>query len=361
MRTVNIRNAIIQGREVSRFPLLVLQDGGVDIDVLRYLLSLCRRGAAPRSLETYASHLRDFKAQLEVDGQQCSNINDAYLTAYFEAIRLRASKPFAAQVLRTVILFLTYLEEESEIVGVVGEGISYPVAIVYTRRGHVAHALMRGGQSPKSMQVPSSAAIQTVKRCGPKSAALSDRLAIMIDWARVIGLRAAEVCAIKIGQLPDRNSVQVALMEDRTLEVRLYTTKGSKPRLVAVHPLLLDTTWNWIDTGRAEIVKLIRQRARSRGESPPKCDSVFLSASTGIGLTPKALSNSIRRAYKKAVAEGLISNAERVWFHGLRKHMINHQLHGGDTRDPARRERILMQQTGHSSLEALGRYVVIER
>lgn len=325
--------------------------------ITRYLLNHLARHGAVRSLETYATHLRDFHTQMLIDGKTVDEVTDAYLSVYHEAIKSRASRPYASQVVRTVIAFLSYLEEKGSIAGVIGETRGYAVRVSRTRDGSISHPLARGGKAPKSNHFPSGRAIDAVKCATSHAPALGERFSIMIDWGDVRGLRAMEICALRICQLPDRDSVEKALEDDRVLEVRLSQTKGGKPRLVEVHPLLLARTWKWIDTGRIDIQRAFRRRARAQGIVVPKTDAIFLSESTGLALTPKAFSNAIRKAFKRAVAAGELTEAERVWAHGLRKRMINREVRDDQSNSDGRKERALMHQTGHGSLAALGRYV----
>lgn len=357
MRTIFVDGLRVLDRRISRFPLVVYDDGSADMDIMRYLLSCLAGGGAIRSLETYATHLRDFHSQILVDKKAVGEVTDAYLSAYHEAIKNRASMPYASQVVRTVIAFLSYLEEKGKITGVIGETSRHAVRVSRTKNGSISYRLARGGKTPKSNQFPSIHAIDAVKCAISHAPELSERFSIMIDWCHVRGLRAMEVCALRVSQLADRGSVERALEDDRVLEVRLSQTKGGKPRMVEVHPLLLARTWKWIDTGRVEIQRAFRRKARAQGIMVPMTDAIFLSGSTGVALTPKAFSNAIRKAFKRAVAAGELTEAERVWAHGLRKRMINREVRNDRSNNDGRKERELMHQTGHGSLAALGRYV----
>lgn len=361
MKTVFIENAEVVGRSIGRFPLVLDDEDAAVLDIMRYLLDCLAKGAAVRSLETYATHLRDFHSQLLVDSVEMRNVSDAYLTAYHCEISRRASATYASQIVRTVLSFLLYLEERGAISWVIGETSRHLITITRTKNGSVSHRLSRGGKSPKSNYYPSDRAIDIVKCSISSVPTLIERNSIMVDWGHVRGLRAMEICSLRTRQLPDRESVERALEDDRVMEVRLTRTKGDKPRLVEVHPLLLARTWKWIDTGRTEILRGVRRRAAAKGLSVSTSDAIFVSESTGKALSPKSFSNAIRKAFRKAVSAGDLTAAERVWAHGLRKRMVNREVKESSSLELGRKEHELRHQTGHGSLEALGTYVAAEK
>ncbi len=358
MRTVFVRLTKVRGRSCSRFPLIVKDDGAVLMDVMRYLMSCFAQGSSADSLRTYAGHLRDFHEQLTVDGREVSGTTIEYLNGYRAAIERRASPQYAAQVLRTTLSFLVNLEERCGVCGIVGEGPGYEVQITRTKGGGLSHPLIEGGRSPKSNWYPSDRAIGLIKAFGPDDPRLSERFTLMVDWCHVRGLRAKEVCALLVSQLPDSLSIERALEEGRMLEILLKVTKGGKPRNVEVHPVLIARTRKWIDTDRKSLRRVVEKRAREKGWSVPASDALFISESTGEALTPKAFSNSVRTAFLRAVNEGKLTKEERVWLHGLRKRMINREIDARPRTDANRREHEVMGQVGHASLSTLGRYVV---
>ena len=99
------------------------------------------------------------------------------------------------------------------------------------------------------------------------------------------------------------------------------------------------------------------QRALRKGLVIEVSDNIFISEVTGKAITSKSLSNAVRNAYKRAVASGKLTKSQRVWLHGLRKLMINRELDSRPIKDAYRRENELRQETGHGTLDSLGRYV----
>lgn len=357
MRTVSIRRVQVCGRVCERFPVVLRDDGSALLEVMRFLMHLFGSGLSEAGLTTYAAHLRDFHEQLLADNRAHGDVCAAYINAYHSAIKARASTQYAAQVLRTVLKFLEYLERCGAVCGVIGESSGYRIQITRKGGGGLSHHLTKGSQSPKSNYYPSDSSIEAVKVHGPSSPNLNERFDLMIDWGNVRGLRAKEICGLTCAQLPDMVSIERALEDDRCLEVTLTVTKGGRSRKLEVHPILLAKTKKWIDTGRQLLSRRVSKRARARGLPIPKSDAIFLSETTGEALTPKAFSNAVRAAFKRAVSAGDLTMSERVWAHGLRKRMINRELQARPVSDYNRGAHELMQQTGHASLDTLGRYV----
>lgn len=357
LETVCVREVRLRGRICKRFPMVVNRDGIALLDVMRFLINLFTLRSSESTLWTYAAHLRDFHEQLVVNICTVGDMTTEFLNCYRDSIEKRASRPYAAQVLRTVLAYLHYLEQRGAIKGVIGETRGYAIVIRVKANGSIAHSLSEGGATPKSNYYPSDRAIQLIKEFGPKDPVRRERFEIMIDWAHVKGLRAKEVCALVLSQLPDETSLNKALEENRSLEVRLTVTKGSKPRNIDVHPLLLIRTKKWVEVDRQILIRSAMRRAMNEGRIYIPTDYIFVSEITGDKLSTRSVSNSVREAFKKAVACGELTNAERVWLHGLRKRMVNREIDGRPVREKYSRENSLRQETGHGSLDALGRYV----
>lgn len=356
--TTVLRDVYARGRNCKRFPVVASVSGEVLLDVMRYLLDCVAQGAAESGLITYSAHLRDFYEQLHVDGIAVGSVTLDFLNRYKAAIRERASGPYAAQVLRSVLAYLGYLEGRGAICGVIGESDEHHITITRTRAGGISHSLAADSRSPKSNRVPSDMAVQTIKRFGPKDPICRERFELMVDWGHVKGLRAKEICGLTRAQIPSWQVINAALGDGRMLELRLVVTKGGKARNVDVHPLLFSRTRRWLEADRPKVNRAAKRRAAKEGRSCFESDALFQSSATGDAITPKAFSNMVRSAFKAAVSSGALTEDQRVWTHGLRKLMINREVKGQQHLEHRSPERAVMQQTGHSSLASLGHYVV---
>lgn len=166
-----------------------------------------------------------------------------------------------------------------------------------------------------------------------------------------------EICGLKIKELPDKKTAQNALKEERTVDVKLSVTKGSKPALIKAHPLLVIRTWNWIECERTACTKILRKKTKKLYAQYSEPEEIFLSLKTGLALLPRSLSNQVRNAFLTAVAIGELSESERVWLHGLRRFMATNELKLRDKAGQVRPEEIVRHQTRHSSLDALSPYI----
>ncbi|WP_349999136.1 hypothetical protein [Stenotrophomonas lacuserhaii] len=353
---VSVSNLQISGRHCSRFPFLFHAKSGAVINVNEFLIDKFSRGGSSTSLSTYAGHLREFLEQLEVQQLSLQAVTLIFMNMYKEAVEARSSRPYAAQLMRTIVDFLLYLESRGSIVGVVGQEHTHAIQVVITPSGRVRHPLMRGAESPKSNQVPSVCAISQAKVSTSRDARLAERDELMIDWCSVKGLRSKEVCSLLVSQLPSADEMQRALDRGVCIEMRVLVTKGNKPRNILVHPALLYRTYKWVRTGRASIIRGAICRARKRGIKFAGHPEIFVSV-TGKAHQPKSFSNKVRANHRKAVEDGRTAPEDRVWAHGLRKRMINTEAVGSQV-DGLLSVGQLMQQTGHRSVGALGRYVV---
>lgn len=359
------RSAAIGREQVSQFPLILNNDSSVAWLALKYFLDLRRQGVGASSISTYAAHITDAMSQLEVDGRTIWNVSDGWLQSYRHALLTRNdidhrqvnTENYASQVLRTVVNFLYWLEAHEYIRGVVGKTAQYPVRITQSARG-IQHGLVkinRGGT--KKFGAPQSGWINVVKLYGPKRDDLAERFELMIEWAASLGLRAAELCHLEIGQLPGEDSADKALYESRNLQMRIVFAKGRKQSNVPVSPLLVKKTWNYIHGSREKITAKHKRRARTSYKVFRDPGWVFLSDLTGDRLEARAFSNSVRSAFLKAVDSGELTLDERVWVHGLRHNFTVNLLRKLDEKGVKRAEAVARQVTRHGSEDAMAPYL----
>jgi len=289
LRTTRCAN--INGCALKGFPLLLSSRYEVDWLSLEYFIEL-ERHSAVSSIRLYASHLNDFLSQVAVDGSSVDAISDNWLTAYKRALTkrenssgIRNSENYASQVLRTVIHYLYWLEENKYIRGVVGENKRNKVRIKKTPRG-IRHPLSNERKPTQKQSVtPRGEWIAAVKAYGPMREDLAIRFELMIDWGRSAGLRAKEICYLKVNQMPLRKTAERALVEGRNVYVDLRITKGGKPAKIPVSPLLIQKTWDYIDIFRVDVVSFFSQKAKRKYEVYEDPGLIFLSSKTGRSIS----------------------------------------------------------------------------
>jgi integrase len=355
--------ALIAGHEgVKGFPLILNNSFGVHWVSLRYFLSIFSQGVSLSSVHTYAQHIFDFINQLEHEsgeGAGFDQVYDAWLVAYRDAIISRGNtENYASQVLRSCIAFLMWLEEEKYICMVVGEGALYKVRVRRTAKGVILHPTTRcmNGDKRKSV-APRAEWIDIVKEYGPVDADLAARFELMIDWGAVLQLRAHEICALTISQLPELLSAENAIRDGRFLDITLVVTKGGRSKTIPVSPLLVKNTWDFIFSSRQKIVNKFKKFAAKKRRSYSEPSEIFLSDKTGRGLSPASLSNAVRAAFLKAVEDKRLTVDERVWLHGLRHKGILSALRRLDAEGVERPEAVVRQISRHASNDAMEPYL----
>lgn len=356
------RDASVRGVKIEGFPLILNDNYEVDWLTLEHFLDL-HRSVEVSSLKLYANHLVDFLSQLEIDDLRLDDINDDWLIAYKSSLLkrknssgIRNSGNYASQVLRTVVHYLYWLEQNKFVRYVIGQTKQYRVRIKVDERG-IKHPLTknRTGKS-KPTVTPRKEWIETVKTFGPAREDLAERFELMIDWGMSAGLRAHEICALTISQLPIKETAENALADGRKVYIRLTVTKGGKVDNISVSPLLIMRTWDYINFYRIDVVNKFKKKSESEYEVYKTPDEIFLSSSTGQAITSKSISNSIRSAFLKAVDAKELTIDEKVWTHGLRHNFTNNLLKGLDAAGVKRPEAIARQASRHAHENSLEDY-----
>lgn len=355
--------AEIRGLKVVRgFPLILNYDYSVNWICLHYMLGLCKNNSIS-SLKTYASHLVDFYSQLEVDGLAVSEVNDDWLTAYKSYLIMRNgdgrenTQNYASQVIRTVLVYCHWLTQQKYHEFLCGEGKQYKIQIISGNKGGMKHPLIKNQNSDKKrIAAPWSEWIEIVKIYGPQREDLAHRYELMLDWGRLAGLRAHEICLLKIGQIPSRDSALKAIQQKRKLKIKLYIMKGGQEGYVSVTPSLIIKTLDYIDLYRNDVVKKFKAKARKKRENHKDSEYVFLSDKTGSHVTPKGLSNAVRKAFLTAVNSGKLTDDERVWLHGLRHNFISLEFKLADKMNIKNPENFVRHSSRHKSVNSLNDY-----
>ena len=358
-------NATLDGTAgVSGFPVILDHNFQVHTLSLQYFFD-CLKTVEVSSVGTYGAHICDFVSQLEVDGKKVSEINDGWLKAYKQAIKVRNddeshnTENYASQVCRTVIDYCLWLTKNNYEPYLCGPTKYHKIQITYSESNKVKHSTSENSNSDKRQKIaPRSNWIEHIKPFGPQTAGLAIRFELMIDWGRLGGLRAVEICLLKINSLPQRETAERALHTERLIPTNLSVSKGGRKEVVRVPPSLVLATWDYIDLYR---VQTVRKFNRIHKEEPERAEyiepsSIFLSDKTGQNLCPISFSISIRKAYLEAVRKGKLTEDERVWAHGLRHNFITKTLKANDEAGYKRPERLTMQSSRHSSLDAMEVY-----
>lgn len=228
----------INGSKLKKFPFIITEQLKVHLLILEYFLEL-RASVSYPTLLTYAQHLSDFITQLEVDNDGLSyddpqykdwdEIDDNWMETYSNEIINRCdsdldnSKNYAGQVLRTVVAYLKWTQSKgytSNLVGI-GEENRLKLNTSESKRGGTVHPLAKklGKEKSPARTAPRMSWIEIAKSHSHiKSRELKVRYELMVDWAVGLGLRAHEVCALTVSQLPSQKSA-----EDATSTRKMFT------------------------------------------------------------------------------------------------------------------------------------------
>jgi integrase len=359
----------------GRFPVILSEDLTVHRLSLRFLLSL-RTKNAERTLITYAHHLCDFLTQLEIDNNDCpyeqkfawDEIDDCWLESYRNALLSRTGtvkdnrKNYVAQVLRTVIAYLEWTQKKGFSYNLIGISDLFRIRLAPSKKeGNVSHPLVTSYSKDTSepRTAPRMDWIENVKAYTKLvDKKLQVRFELMVDWGVVVGLRAHEICALNIDQLPQRITAENAAIAGKNVFINVVVSKGSKPKVIPINPLLVKKTWDYIENDRSSIVSAHRRKKRKKKEVYVESPIIFLSSSTGRALHPRSFSNQVRSAFLYAVKCGVLTMDELVWLHGLRHRFTTDILKSLDSAGVKRTEEVAKHLTRHSSPDSLETYSI---
>ena len=135
----------------------------------------------------------------------------------------------------------------------------------------------------------------------PLNPGLAERNHLLIDWYVQVGLRRMEWSALTTDQVPTWDVIDGLREAGAAHELRLTTTKGDRPRHVAVLPELLEKTREYVEETRAEIVLRFKKK---KGPAYKVPSEVFLSSKTGMAMDLTSISNMLTRWFKSADVKG---------------------------------------------------------
>ncbi|MGI1671644.1 MAG: hypothetical protein K6L74_15145 [Neptuniibacter sp.] len=365
--------AVVSGVAYGKLPVIISANLQVHRLSLKYLLNK-RLSCTESSLNTYARHLCDFVSQLETFDTQddvidWDDINDLWLENYANELKSRYGQEadntsdYVAQVLRTVLKYLEWAQSSGYTKNLVGYDDDARIRLLPAKDGKdtISHPLIKkySQSQRRSKTAPRQAWIDAVKQANPiKNRESQKRFDLMIDWGSSLGLRIHEIVALKIDQLPSRETSEKAYLNEESVFIELVVTKGGKHSRNPVSPLLIIKTWDFIEFERVKIVNKFKLKARRLREPFHPPAEIFLSTTTCKALTPKAFSNQVKAAWNEAVRQGLLTEDEYVWPHGLRHRFSTDSLKEARKKGIKDPEELVKHLTRHSHVESLETYTV---
>lgn len=357
-------SAKLFGVKTEGFPVILREDLSVDRISLEYFFHL-HRYAKTSSLKTYAGHICDFISQLEIEpDRSIDTIDDDWLFNYKNMLLQRRndsgrenSENYCSQIIATILRYLLWLEESKFTHNLIGISKLNQI-IIKLDDGKLTHPLTKFKRSKvRTRPTPRNEWIDIIKKYGKKSIELDMQYKLMIDWCVVLGLRAMEVCSLKLSNIPSRGSIIKAIDGEYFSEVFLETTKGDQPGPLPVSSELIARTWDFIEIYRPVINKKSKSSITRRVSRNEESDYVFISSKTASRFNSRSFSNSIRSGFLHAVKAGELEESELVWCHGLKATFTSNLLKKFDEANLKNREETAIRFTRHSNIETMKHYV----
>lgn len=327
----NADNVVFSGKTYKKFPLILNNEHIINRLTLKYFLSQ-RILWDESTLYTYTKHVCDFISQLEVENKECSfdHINDCWLEAYANQISNRnsSSDGYVSQLLSSVIYFLFWCENNNYCKNLIGVTSKFKIKVSQTKYG-VTHNLVKHykkqGTSPKI--APRDGWIETVlSEEYFKSEDVETRFNLMVEWGRKGGLRAHEICALSIDQMPLRETIEQAIIKRENIFIEFTITKGNKKSRIPVSTILLRKTLDYIEFERNRLINKFKNKVRLNRKAYIPPQQVFVSSTTGQALHCRTLSNQLRARWQQALENGNLTQDQYVWVHGLRHRFATDKL-----------------------------------
>lgn len=322
---------IFAGKSHKKFPLILNNEHIINRLTLKYFLSQ-RVLWSEGTLHTYTKHVCDFISQLELENKECSfdHIDEYWLEAYANQISNRntGSGGYVSQLLSSVIDFLFWCENNNYCKNLIGVTSKFKIKVFQTKNG-VTHNLVKyynkQGASPKI--APRDEWIETVlSEEYFKSEDLEIRFNLMVEWGRRCGLRAHEICALSVDQIPSRETLEQNIIEKNNSFIELTVTKGKKKARIPVSGILLKKTLDYIESERNQLIKKFKNEARLQRKAYIPPQQVFISSTTGQALHRRTFSNQLRSRWLQALENGNLTQDQYVWVHGLRHRFATDKL-----------------------------------
>ncbi len=324
---------IFAGKSHKKFPLILNNDHIINRLTLKYFLSQ-RILWDTTTLDTYVKHVCDFISQLEVENKECSfgHIDDDWLEAYANQIWNRnpgsEGGSYISQLLFSVINFLLWCENNNYCKNLIGPTSAFKIKVRQTKNSFTHHLVKYYEKLKPSPKIaPRHEWIETVlSEEHFKSEDLETRFNLMVEWGRRCGLRAHEICALSIDQIPSRQTLEQAIIEKKNIFIEFTVTKGKKKARIPVSGILLKKTLDYIESERTQLIRKFKNKARLQRKAYIPPQQVFISSRTGQALHRRTFSNQLNFRWQQAVENGNLTKDQHVWVHGLRHRFATDKL-----------------------------------
>lgn len=366
-------NCIIENQLYGNIPLMLDSQNVVVAPVsnwLRYLVLVQRR--ATSSVRQFAYHLQQWWSFIEKRKITWDSADDYTLMAWRDSFLNNGhdKRTINSRVL-TIFRFYLWVEKKGYTNGLIGEtdisrGFRPKLSVTaHTndkgRTRYTTPLLIRTVAKP-ILPTPTNDAITKVHEALAQmygdNTDLMIRDSLILLWMEGTGLRRAEVLSLKTSDIPDRDALDSETLEDDHAKINV-TGKGGKKRIVFAGRDLLTETQEYIENERQAMVRRFRSK---QGEIYPEPHNIFLSAKTGLSLTPDAVSQQLAKAFRKAGIKGSGHRIRARFLTNLVGSLLEAQFEKFKSLPDA--ASILLpaaQIAGHNNIETLRPYLDIAR
>lgn len=264
-------------------------------EYLRYISIIKGRTRSPKTWRTYASHLYEFFAYLELNQTDWHKVDLAVLATWRDTMLARGcARSTANQRLRCVEGFYTWGVQSKMIAAT---PFSSDLIRVSKHRGMLAHVDASGGKfsaNVLTMQTPArplaflilADAIRFLDSLGPLHLKLMSYLALLT------GMRREEVTSLSYRVFPNPCGHDPSKQLPMTLDERRTPTKGMKTRTVMVPYDLAVVIWNYF------CVEWPKRNARHTRHYGQESARIFLSEN-GHEFSDRYLNNAFAKAVNR--------------------------------------------------------------
>ncbi len=335
------------------------------------------------SLSTYADHMRMFWEHLSNEGRDWKDVDDDFLRDFRNlqrsGVRIshkqKGEELFEGTIngrLMTILAFYWWCHKNGKVrEDMIGpsrweeEGHFRPQIVLdvkgYDPRSDSPYKDLKYS-SPllyKNIRAPKRT-IPTEDQTSKMQAKLSSfRDQIMSQWTEQTGLRAFEICKIKVEDVPSFDDID-ALEDADNHHKFLLKGKGRKERFIYVQSDLLTSTREYIEGERAQLV----ERKKKKGGAYHEPEEVFLSKTTGQPLDSETFSKYVTKAFRKTGVDARNHDLRAKFITKFIQQKIDNIIKEGSGWEAIDVDTILLEaaeRLGHASIEYLRPYVVLER
>ncbi len=366
-------NCVIENQAYSGIPLMLDSHNNIIEATSNWLrhLALVRRRAIS-SVRQFAYQLKQWWTFLEKNKINWDAVDDYTLVAWRDSYLDNGyDKATVNSLVLTVFRFYLWAEKKGYTNGLIGEADithnfrpNISVVVNTNEKGQTQYTtplLIRTTAKP-ILPTPTNDEITKIHEAlaemyGDNSDLLI-RDSLILLWMEGTGLRRAEVLSLKTTDIPEWGTLESVEREDENEKITVVG-KGDKKRMVFAGIDLLTQTREFIENERQTIVYRFRSKQSAIYKEPK---NIFLSAKTGLQLTPDAVSQQFAKAFKKAGVKGSGHRVRARYLTNLVTGLLEAQFEKFKSLpDVASILLPAAQIAGHNNIETLRPYLDIAR